>query len=410
MDPFVSAKYLSDSFRQLGVRTTALYTADLDKIEPYHAPRPEYFDEQIRFGSRDLPDILDALGTRRFDFVLNGTDGAAEITDRISQALTPGKGNDPATSAVRTNKRLMQEAVGKRGLAHIAQREITSWPIAADDPALAGLKWPCFIKPSRGGGSVGIAKLEDYNALTSYLKQVKPAELLDDLRISLADGYTLSFLLSEYVEGQECVVDSYSHQGAHYISSVQIYTKQDIDGSPIYRTSQTITDPEKSGKLTNYVRGVLDSIGLVNGFAHTEIFLKADGEPVLVEVNPRISGAAGWINKLAAAEGLTPQPALFESIAIGSDRDTNYSLPQHSSSRLLYLSHFSKRPVPDLTALLAGYRAVQSMQQLKPVGYVHPGPPRSTGDWVAMVLCSHADSHQLDRECEEILRRDLEGW
>jgi len=409
VDPFVSAQYLSESFERLGVRTTALYTIDLDDVSEYHSPHPDYFDEQIRLGSRCMDAIVDALGERRFDYVLNGSDGSAEVSDHVAQIVTPGKHNDPANVMLRIDKQRMHDAAAARGLAHIKQHEITHLEIAADDPALADLTWPCFIKPSRGGGSVGVAKLADRNALAEYLHGVDQAKLLGDIRTSIPNNYALTFLLSEYVEGRECFVDTFSYRGQHYISSIQAYTKQSIDNVPMYRSYELITDRIVTDKLTEYIRAILDSVGLANGFAHTEIFIKADGEPVLIEVNPRISGFSGWGNRLAEAEGLPTQPALFEAVVSGGHHGTNYVPPEHISARILILSHFSNQALPALADSLQPFTSVQSVQQLKAVGYVHQQPPRSTSDFVGFVLCV-GDANQLAEDCEQILRADLAGW
>jgi len=409
VDPFTSGHYLSESFQRLGVHTTALYTVDLNEVTTYHAPRADYFDKQIRLESRHPDGIAAFAAAHRFDYVLNGSDGSVEVTDRIAQAVTPRDHNDPATVLLRTDKRRMQEATARRGLPHIPQREITHGAIPANDPALSGLNWPCFIKPSRGGGSVGIARLDDYDALATYLNDVDPEALLGDLRSSLPDDYVLKFLLSEYVDGRECFIDTFSYRGSHYISSIQAYSKVSCNGSPVYRSCEIVTDRNISAMLADYVRAVLDSVGLTNGFAHTEVFVKDDGEPVLIEVNPRISGGSGWVNRLAETEGLLPQPALFKAVVSGAHVGLNYVPPKQISSRILFLSHFSLDPVPDMTAALRPFETVQSVHQFKPTGYVHPAPPKSVFDVACLVLC-FGDPTQLSTESNQILSRDLEGW
>jgi len=409
VDPFVSAQYLSESFERLGVRTTALYTIDLDDVSEYHSPQPDYFDEQIRLGSRCMDAIVDALAHRRFAYVLNGSDGSTEVTDRVAQMVTPNAYNDPTTVMLRIDKRLMHEAAAEEGLTHLPQHEITHGVTPVDDSTLAGLNWPCFIKPSRGGGSVGVAKLGDRRALESYLWNVDHDKLLGNIRTSLPDDYSLKFLLSEYVEGRECFVDTFSYLGQHYISSIQAYTKQSIDNVPMYRSCEVITDRDLTKKLANYVGAILDSVGLANGFAHTEVFIKDDDEPVLIEINPRISGASGWHNRLAAAQGLPTQPELFAAVVSGERRDTNYIPPESVSARILFLSHLSTRPLADLAMSLQPFTSVQAIQQLKPVGYRHTEPPTSLSDLVGFVLCA-GDANQLAEDCAQILSADLAGW
>ena len=48
-----------------------------------------------------------------------------------------------------------------------------------------------------------------------------------------------------------------------------------------------------------------------HGFAHTEIFIMENGEPSLVEINPRISGGRGVHNRLAQSFSIKSQTDLL---------------------------------------------------------------------------------------------------
>src|SRR5690606_24979141 len=52
-------------------------------------------------------------------------------------------------------------------------------------------------------------------------------------------------------------------------------------------------------KIAEYIKNVLKATELNNGFGHCEVFLTP--EPYLIEVNPRIAGASGMVNRLTSA-------------------------------------------------------------------------------------------------------------
>jgi len=410
VNPFASGKFLSESFAALGVHTVAAFAMG-DDVDDYLAPEPDHFDEQIMLQSRSTDELVAALGSRRIDYVLNGSEGAVDFTDRIAAILTPGLGNDPNTSALRSDKFLMHEALAANGLAHIRQREVVLGQFDAADDAFADLTWPSFVKPSRGIASHGVAKVHDKKELLAYLESLDTDKLMANIGSVVSNDYDLTYLLCDFVEGEEYFVDTFSHLGVHHISSIQRYTKTLIDGTPMYRSAELVTDPVLAARVGAYVSDVLTSVGMENGFAHTELFVKSDGEPVLIEVNARASGGCGFPNRLAGSEQLPTQPELLASVLSGERRDPAFRPPARPSARLLFLYHFSDLPLPDLAhELTAEFDAVQVVAQLKPEGYVRVGAPRSVFDFVAIVLCRSDDDEKRDGESDEILRHDLKGW
>ena len=410
VDPLSSAEYLSETYRALGVHTVALYTLDLASLDPYIHHGSDLFDEQIISGSRDPAANLAMLAGRDIDYVVGCNENSVAIADHIANAITPDTCNDPCTSALRMQKVLMHEKLAADGLPHIRQRLIDPADVDLDDSDLAALRWPRFIKPSYGLGSVGTTKLNDRAELEAFLSTVDTVSLLDDIRAAVPDGYELRFLLSEYIDGHEYFVDSFSYLGQHYISSVQSYHKIPIDGTAVYRYAELVCDQSLCDVLIEYARSVLTSLGVRNGFAHTEVFLTADDQPVLIELNPRTSGASGFGNRLATAEHLRCQPAMLKAVLFDEFRNTDYVVPDRPRTRFLMLSNFSENPLPELEPFLRQYSSVTRVQQMRPNGYRHEAPPRSVLDLVALVLCQSEDPDQMVRESEEILQRDLQGW
>jgi biotin carboxylase len=408
VDPLSSARYLAESFRHLRIPTIALLTSDDADIPEHFRITPDLFDEQILVGSRDIGDILAALEGRSVTFVLNGRENSTAITDQIANALTPDTSNDPSTSEIRTDKFAMTQAIAARGLPHIRQRvlSLSGGGFRVED---ADLGWPAFIRPTRGVASLGAHKLASPDDLRDYLTQ-PGIETLTDLRGSVDQDHRADFVLSEFIDATEYFVDTFSHAGAHYFSSIQRYRKEVIDGHPMLRYNEVETDALVVGRVAEYVRGVLDAIGLDNGFAHTELFVGPDGQPLLIEVNPRVSGGSGTPNQATAMEGLLSQPDLLRAVAYDGVEPPAYSPPEHPRVRVLCLFHFSTSPLPDLRARLEAFETVRSVLLLHEPGYVHPEAPTSLVDAVAIAICQDDDPDHLADETERILERDRQGW
>ena len=409
VDPLSSAQYLSDAFRELGIETIVLYTAnEFDTPEQWRGVS-DVFDEQVHVSSRHLEDLLQAIGDRPIDFVLNGREASLALSDQLATALTPDYANDPATSDTRMDKFRMTEAVAAAGLPHSRQ-----WTLSAgdQDPSaldLASITWPAFIRPRRGVGSLGAAMLASQEDLRAYLSHPDVAALAG-LRSDVSEDDGKEFILSEFVEGTEYFVDTFSLQGKHYFSSIQRDRKDFINGHPMMRCHEVETDEGIVSRIATYIEGVLTAIGLNSGLAHTEVFLTREGDPLLIEVNTRVSGAHGISNVCATLEGLNSQPALVKALVYDHVQDLPYSVPDKPRARVLCLFHFAKSPLPDLASLLHDDPAVKLVVPMREPGYVHVDPPTSLADAVAVVLCHAEDPHALEATSDRILAQDLRGW
>lgn len=409
VDPLSSARYLSESFRDLGIDTIVLYTANEFETPEERRGSPDLFDEQIHVNSRHAEDLLKAIGDRPIDFVLNGREASLAISDQLASALTPDYANDAVTSLTRMDKFRMTEAVAAAGLPHIRQRTIGDYDQDPSGAEFTSMTWPQFIRPRRGVGSLGASRLDSLDDLRAYLSRHDSSELFS-LRADVADDNGSAFILSEFVEGTEYFVDTFSVQGHHFVSSIQRDRIEFIGGHPMMRHHEIETDPVIVSRIAEYIAGVLTAIGLDNGLAHTEIFLTPGAEPVLIEVNTRVSGAHGISNMCATLEGLPSQPDLVKAVVYDGVRDLVYKVPDRPRARVLCLFHFSSSPLPDLVSSLGDDPVVRLVVPMQEPGFVHAEPPASLADAVAVVLCCAEDPDALEAASDRILAQDLRGW
>ena len=410
VNPLSSGRYLSDSFRDLGIRAVAIYTVDMDSVPRGVRPSPGLFDEEFYVPSDDVEEILVALRGRSFDMVLSCSEATVDISDRVAQALAPDVANDPGTSGSRMDKALMAQAVERAGLPHIRQRLIDLRTFDVAEVADDGMPWPRFVRPLRGAASVGAMAVASPGELAAYLRHPEVVDALGGMGAGAAAGSDGDFLLSEFVEGTEYFVDTFSLRGMHFFSSIQRYSKSRADGRPMMRYFEVETDKGIASRIADYVRAVLDSIQLCNGFTHTEVFLREDGEVVLIEVNARVSGGSGVGNQVATLDGLPSQPALLQAVLYGGRDDITYVPPTLARARALWLFHYSESPLPDLTSRLADVPAVRDVLHLRPPGWIRAEPPESIVDLVALVILYSEDSGELHEVSEYILEQDRRGW
>jgi hypothetical protein len=98
-------------------------------------------------------------------------------------------------------------------------------------------------------------------------------------------------LVSEYAEGTELLVDTYSVDGRHGLVDVCRYTKRQFeDRIGIYDCVEFLApdDPDVQ-TVWAYTRLVLDAVGVRNGCGHTEVMLTPRG-PRLIEIGSRPAG------------------------------------------------------------------------------------------------------------------------
>lgn len=129
------------------------------------------------------------------------------------------------------------------------------------------VKFPVFMKPISGSGSVGIGRINNW----------------EEAEAKFNDG-KYSYIIQELMTGGDCDADVYVDCISH--KPVAIFSKKKIE-SRIGGASKTISF--KDQKLFDFVEEVCSVLEL-NGPCDMDFFIK-DGEYFLSEINPRFGGA-----------------------------------------------------------------------------------------------------------------------
>lgn len=366
INPLSSTRFLSEQLRQNGIKTTTVYALDKANLSTYVIPESNLFDSEVWINTQDINQIIALLGTTAFDYVINGHDQSVHLSDQLANFYTPQFANNLTTYQHRSNKYEMHQTLAKNGLAHIQQKLVGLNSSAAI--VKNSLEYPLFIKPLNGAGSNGARRIDNRQQLRQYFKNCH--EFFDNIQDLQNNSEEIQFLLSEFVVGEEVLVDTFSVQGIHYISSIQKYFKTYINDIPVTLGCELIPETDVLySRIAEYVCNCLTITGFENGFAHTELFIK-ESQPILIEINPRISGAYGMHNLLALTSGRESQvDLLINSIFKLQTLKTNHGY-KYNHLFFIYATNFEVMPnLSSLISLQIKSAAVYSIiKQLEPTG------------------------------------------
>lgn len=392
VDPFSSTKFLSSNLRRAGLCVSAIYTMRTFKTN-YFALQPELFDHTFYVDDpQNLASIIEQLKAVKVTRVYSGNEMSIAIADQLASAVSPFYANDVNTSYCRSNKFEMQEALRRAGLPHIKQIKTTYLLSPEQESELATWQFPVIIKPVNCSGSLGVVCCHTLAEVKQRLSEAAKENYF---------GHTINYyLVQEYLTGSEYIVDTFSIRGEHQLSGTLRTYRSLYDVNPICLYSEMIpaTHPEAEACVA-YAKQALTAIGLKNGFAHTEIMLTARG-PILIEINPRISGANGYVNKLFQACNLPAQVDLL----IASCKKTPVPRPNSAYyGRRVCLQNYTQRIINPLNLpLLRELSSFIEAHMLQQPGALL-SKPETLKDTVAFVLLAHEDKTQVLRDYQTLL-------
>ncbi|APC94800.1 ATP-grasp domain-containing protein [Francisella tularensis] len=391
VDPVASADYLIAELNKFAIEIFILFTLDRSKISSNFCLQSELVNQKNIFICEKTAIDVTKLTQLNIDYVICGYEDSVAIADYLMQQIT-NYSNDITTSEYRNNKYLMHQVLKNNQLNYLKQEIINFKNIKSSH-----FNYPCFIKPLNGSASVGAAILNSQAELVDYIKK--------DFYSPVGRNYS-EFIISEYIKGVEYAVGTFSKDGEHYVSSVQKYVTKIHHGVPVILSFELENNKEIIAKVTEYAKIVLTKLGIRNGFAHTEIFLTAENSPVLIEVNPRISGASGALNTLASYSGLNTQIEIFAQKIFNKE----IAKKEKTFSKVLCLYNFANKPLPDLSSLKLKYPSINIVDQKKPVGYTRSHTVNlCKSDVVAFIILRDKNLKQLEQDYKEILTLDLNG-
>ena len=199
---------------------------------------------------------------------------AARLRERFG---VPGMSLD----AVRgfRDKKLMKDRVAAAGLRVPHSVRVRTATEAREGAHLIG--FPLVLKPISGAGSADTYRVDSLQELEATLGKMHHVEEAS---------------LEEFIDGEEFTYDAVSINGVPAYANIAQYLPPPLIArsnewvSPVITTVRDMAQPSmRAGQELG--KGVLQALGMGDGFTHMEWFRKANGEVVFGEIGCRPGGA-----------------------------------------------------------------------------------------------------------------------
>lgn len=402
VNPISSINYLTESFKQDGISTHAIFTNNLLKYVPKSVLNSVYsnkniFDKHIYLENSNLEEVIPLLKDTNYDFIINGFEHSTEFTDQLSQKICPNFKNNPQTSLLRMSKYHTQEACEQLNNLKKINQVILEYKYFNDHEYINKLidtkiKYPIFCKPSNGNSSEDVFKVNNSTELFHHLARVKKNR---------------DYIIQEFIQGDEYFVDTTSIAGKHYLSFIGGYKKELVNGSPVYRSGQMLYDEKIWNKLRDSAKELLDAIDMQNGFAHIEFMVTKNNDIYLIEVNNRISGGGGVHCKITNYSGLLSQEKILSRFLHGHHIKDNELSDLKDYVIYIDLFKFKSGNLNDISNQLSEIQSIKEFKLFFDIN-THITVPEhiSLQDSVGYIILLNKDKSQLERD--EQLVRNLE--
>ena len=256
--------------------------------------------------------------------VLHGQNGEDGTVQGLFELLDiPYVGCGILASAVGMDKvftKIVFENAGIPQCKHIVayRHELEKNPEAYNKEVAEKLGFPCFVKPSNSGSSVGVHKVKTEEELIIALND--------------AQKYDRKILIEEFVDGREIECAVLGNISARAAKPGEIKPSKefyDYEDKYIKGSSSVCIPAEISKEKMEYIKelalkaySALDCSGL----SRVDFFLKEDGTVYLNEINtlPGFTDISMY-SKMWVAEGMTYKNLLTELINLAFSRKTETS-------------------------------------------------------------------------------------
>jgi len=296
IDPVSSSAYLATRLRQCGIETIAILTSYIAERYPQYASKIEYYDYdhviQIEDNDVDIIPKTEYLKSLAPALLIYGFEFSIPFADKIIQLTVPEIANDSYKTQARIDKYIMHQELLASGLPYaIDQIKISNQDLPTLREKLSQFSFPVYSKPAIAACTSDglISKSSDslMNNINAYFHKEN------------GNG-PIPYLIQELMTGREFCIDTVTLKGKHYIVGLCEYQKKMISHKLVPQSAEVIykEDFPLWNEVAHFVEQTLTTLGYVNGFAHTEFFIRPDGSIKLLEVNCRISGAYGYINRM----------------------------------------------------------------------------------------------------------------
>lgn len=231
--------------------------------------------------------ILAAHAQQPIHGILGSDDATVELAARAARALSLPH-NPPRAAACSQRKDLARAELLLAGCPVPLNCLLDlSQPLQKQ---MAGLPWPCVVKPLNMSASRGVIRADNEAELLAACERIR-AIIAEN-----TDPFTQNHVLvEEYIDGDEIAFDGYLHDGR--LHPVALFDKPEPLTGPYFEETIYVTpsrlDAATQGKIMNRIEQACHAYGLRTGMIHAECRIDARDVWVLEIASRTIGGDCG---------------------------------------------------------------------------------------------------------------------
>ncbi len=274
------------SIKKNGERKIRLVGVDMNKDDTilqmcdtyYQGPRadsPDYVDFLLDICQKECVDVLLPVMSAELEKIAENIGRFEKIGTRVSVS-------DLKQLKIANNKLALFEYLEKAGLP--CPKYMSIGGVDDIDPAIERIGSPCVFKMNEGSGSRGMRIIDPARSRLDVFLHEKPNSVyttVKDLKETLNEGKMPPMHAMEYLPGEEYTVDILANKGDVLYSlcrrGLNVQSSIILDGVV-----------ENRPEITNMCSEVVSRLQL-HGNVGIDIKERADGTPVIIECNPRVT-------------------------------------------------------------------------------------------------------------------------
>lgn len=152
---------------------------------------------------------------------------------------------------------------------------------------MAGLPWPCVLKPLNMSASRGVIRANNENEFIAACERLRP------ILATAADAFEQTHILIEdYIDGLEIAYEGFLHQGT--LSTITLFDKPDPLVGPYFEETIYVTPSLLSSEIQQSVQSIIqracNAYGLTTGVIHAECRIDKNNQVWILEIASRTIG------------------------------------------------------------------------------------------------------------------------
>ncbi len=269
----------------------------------------------IDFSNYDLSleAIIAENQQRSFSGILGSDDQTVELAAHVAMAL--GLPHNPPKAALCSHRKDLARA----------ELALSGCPVPIHclldltmplQKQLAGLPWPCVLKPLNMSASRGVIRANNEEEFHLACERLKPI-----VATSATEFEQTHLLIEDYIDGIEIAFEGYLHKGR--LQTITIFDKPDPLVGPYFEETIYVTPSTLDVKLQQSIHSVIETAcaayGLITGAIHAECRIDREDKIWILEIASRtIGGDCARIldNKNFSVEELAISLAISQPIDV----------------------------------------------------------------------------------------------